>query len=524
MLPFENDSGVPGLDWMGESFPFTLNQRLASAGFLPISRDDRRFALDHLGLPLDFKPSRATTLRIAQTLDADWVIVGSYTSNNGRVAVRAQVFNVRALSMSGPIEDSSPLERLLDLENAIAWKLARAMLPRYPVAEQTFVAASAGVKLDAFENYIRGEVETTPSERLRHLKLAAQISPDFAPALLALGKTYYVDQKYELAAATLLTVPPSDPLALEADFYLGLSYFNSANYAKAEAAFAHVASQLPLPEVVNDEGVAASRQGRDAGALFIRAISADPRNSDYHYNLAVALRNRKDPQGATREVEESLRLKPNDTEAIDLQQRLRKEIAAPAPSPPAAPVSAAASPDAAPAIPGSKPQTGNARDSEDPSQPVERIVRTYSEASFRQAAFEVDQMRSASMNALPPATQAAQLSQLGSDYLAQGLVLEAEREFQSALAEDKASATAHAGLAQVRERSGDADAARAEAQASLELRPNVTAYLVLAHLDAAANNVAAAEQDVTLALQLEPANPAAAGMRQALASKGRQLP
>jgi TolB-like protein len=60
VLPFDNRSGQPNLNWIGDSFPDTLNQRLGSAGFLTISRDDREFALDHLGLPTDFRPTRAT--------------------------------------------------------------------------------------------------------------------------------------------------------------------------------------------------------------------------------------------------------------------------------------------------------------------------------------------------------------------------------------------------------------------------------------------------------------------------------
>ncbi|MGH9595998.1 MAG: tetratricopeptide repeat protein, partial [Edaphobacter sp.] len=79
VLPFDNRTGQTSLAWIGDSFPDTLNQRLTSAGFLTITRDDRQYALDHLGLPVDFRPSRATTIRIAQTLDADFVIVGSYT-------------------------------------------------------------------------------------------------------------------------------------------------------------------------------------------------------------------------------------------------------------------------------------------------------------------------------------------------------------------------------------------------------------------------------------------------------------
>ena len=67
VLPFDNRSGQTNLAWIGDSFPDTLNQRLSSSGFLTITRDDRQYALDHLGLPVDFKPSRATTVRIAES-------------------------------------------------------------------------------------------------------------------------------------------------------------------------------------------------------------------------------------------------------------------------------------------------------------------------------------------------------------------------------------------------------------------------------------------------------------------------
>jgi tetratricopeptide (TPR) repeat protein len=157
-------------------------------------------------------------------------------------------------------------------------------------------------------------------------------------------------------------------------------------------------------------------------------------------------------------------------------------------------------------------------------EPLERIRRTYSEASFRQAAFQLDQMRAARMATLPPAEQATQYAQLGRDYLAQGLIPEAEQEFQSALAANPNSAEARAGLAQVREQSGDPAAARTEAQASIKLSPNALAYLVLARLELNDNQAGASAADVGRALQLEPNNTAALGMKQALAVRGQSLP
>jgi tetratricopeptide (TPR) repeat protein len=157
-------------------------------------------------------------------------------------------------------------------------------------------------------------------------------------------------------------------------------------------------------------------------------------------------------------------------------------------------------------------------------QPLERIRRTYSEASFRQAAFQLDQIRAMRMATLPPAEQVSQYVELGREFLAQGLLPEAEQEFQSALAVNSSSAEARGGLAQVREQSGDAAAARTEAQASIKLSPNAQAYLVLARLELHDNQTGASAADVGRALKLEPNNTAALGMKQALAARGQSLP
>ena len=87
-----------------------------------------------------------------------------------------------------------------------------------------------------------------------------------------------------------------------------------------------------------------------------------------------------------------------------------------------------------------------------------------------------------------------------------GLLLEAERLYQQAEADDTSLAEAHAGLAAVRERTGDITAARKEANAALNLSPSLDAYLVLGRLDMAANHMDDATRDVNEALKLDPAS------------------
>jgi tetratricopeptide (TPR) repeat protein len=387
----------------------------------------------------------------------------------------------------------------MDTLNGLAWDVARKLDPTYSVAEQTFLAADAPLRVDAFENYIRGVIEESPAQRIVHLKEAVRISPAFMPAWLALGNAYFSNQDYDSAAATFGHLPKDDPNALQADFYRGLALFYTANYMKAEDAFAFVSLRMPLPEVVNNQGVAASRRNRDGAPQFQQAIAADPRDEDYHFNLAVALRKRNDTAGAIREIDQALKLRPNDTEAQGFATVLKD------------PSSVKVNPDPGKAIP-------------DDTLPLERIKRSYSETGFRQAAFELEQVQSMRLATLPPAQQADALVKEGDQFLNRGLILEAEREFQSALAANPSSATAHAGLAQVREHSRDMDAARQEAQKSLAIAPNVPAHLVLARLDLAANQLAPAATEVSQALKIEPANANARGMKQNLESRGQQVP
>ena len=499
ILPFENHTSQPNLDWIGEGAANILSRRLDSAGFLTIGRGDRLYALDRLGLPQSFQPSHATTIRIAQTLDADSVILGFYTLSGDQLTASAQILNVKALTLSPPIRQEGDLKNLLDILNSLAWRVARQIDPTYSVAEQTFLAADGPLRVEAFENYIRGIIAEAPSDRIVHLKESLRLDPSFTQAWFGLGMAYFANQEYDSAAATFGHLSKEDPKALEADFYRGLAFFYTANYMKAEDAFAFVSIRLPLPEVVNNQAVAASRRGRDSVPLFQQAVTADPKDPDYRFNLAVSLRRRNDIQGAIREIDQELKLRPQDTEAQTFANALKN------------PGAVKVNPDRGKAVP-------------DDTLPLERIKRSYNESGFRQAAFEMEQVEAMRLASLPADARASALVKQGDQFMNSGLTLEAERQFQSALQANPSSALAHAGLAQVREHSGDANAARQEALKSLALSPNVPAYLVLARLDLATNQLGTAAIEVSQALKLEPANANARGMKQALESRGQQVP
>ncbi len=127
------------------------------------------------------------------------------------------------------------------------------------------MAADRSVPAEAFENYIQGLTADNSDKQIAHLKEAVRLDENFQPARLALGRAYFADQDYDQAATTLGQLPKDNANALEADFYRGLALFYTGNYRDAEDAFAFVTTRLPLPEVVNNQGVAATRRGENAG-------------------------------------------------------------------------------------------------------------------------------------------------------------------------------------------------------------------------------------------------------------------
>ncbi|MGC2613654.1 MAG: tetratricopeptide repeat protein [Terracidiphilus sp.] len=471
VLPFENGTGQPSLEWIREAAPEILDARFASAGFAPMNRVDRMYALDHLGLPQQFQPSRASALKLAQTLDVDSIIVGSYRMEGTGFVAEARVLNVPHLRMSDPVMARGETHDLIAVFDSLAWRLTRIMDPGFGVAQDTFLAAGASLRLDAFEQYIRGISEPDQQERQRHLKQAVALSPNYSSAWMALGREDFNEQQYEEAASAFAKVSPNDSNALEAGFYRGLSLLYSGSYVQAQESFAGVARELPLAEVLNNEGVAVSRQGHDATGLFVQAAAADPNDADYHFNLALSVKRHGSEANAVNELNQCLKLRPNDAEAQHLLAAWK------------APKSA----DAGEAV-----------------EPLERIVRTFDAGAFKQAALMMDQMQATRLAALSPHDRAVKLASQAKDYFNRGLLLEAERLYQAAEAADPSLAEAHAGLASVRERTGDLTAARNEANAALRLSPSPDAYLVLGRLDMAANHMDDATKDVNEALKLDP--------------------
>ena len=296
---------------------------------------------------------------------------------------------------------------------------------------------------------------------------------------------------------------------------------------RAENAFAYVGSLLPLAEVANNRGVTIARRGKRSGMEFFqRAAKDDPKDPDYHFNLAVALAREGNSDEACNHLKETVALRGSDEEAKSLLDTLT------------------ASSSSAP-----------------PRLPLERIKTKYDENSFRQMEWQIRNANEERMTHADAATHARFHVERGNQMLSQGFVLlidypalEHERDlveqysftpldkltpvmsreeilqFRDAIAHDPSLPESHTGLAQSLETwSASApsaslvEGARAEAHTSIRLKPTVDAYLVLARLDMRENKLDTASASVSEALALEPKHDGALAIKRAIDARIAQL-
>lgn len=492
VIPFDNTSHVPGLEWIGNAFPEILQKRLSSPSLYVLGRDDRLRAYDQLGLPAEVHPSRATIYRMSEQLGVDYVVLGRYSFDGRKLTATGQVLDMEHQHLSSPVSESGPLVELMDIQTALAWDLLRALRPNLLISKEGFKTLAPPIRLDAFENYMRAVIANSPEEKVRRLREALRTTPSYTEALLLLGKTYYSDRQYDQAIPWLERVPRSEPAGREASFLLALSAYYQGDFARAENALNFLVSQMPLLEVYNNLGVVTARRGGARALEYLqKAVDGDPNDPDYRFNLGAAYYRAGNIADASRQLHEALTLKPSDSDAKALLDTVIADSSA--------------------KVHGTFPTGAKV--------PFERMKRNYDENSFRQLALEIQGAAEERLSKKDPHTHAQYHVSRGQELLRQGFVLESESEFREAVALDGRSAEAHSGLARVLEAQQDSAGARTEAAAALRLKPFAEPLLVLARLDLRENKADDASKSVDRALQMEPSNGSALALKRSIAAK-----
>jgi predicted Zn-dependent protease len=377
--------------------------------------------------------------------------------------------------------------------------------PAYPLSLTEFSQMHKGVRLDAFEHYARGLIANEDETRVRELREAVRLEPEWVEPNYALGEAYFTKRDCASALPWYAKVPKMHERYLEALFSIGVCRLTMNQPDQAEEAFAMLqillrgssAPGVDFPEVLNNLAIAKARQNKLATAQedLKRASALDPDEDDYPFNLGLIAIRQGDFNGAATLFREASHREPDIPEdrsllVAALEKAGKQE-------------EADQERNAALEAFGPKGVTTSHLDAKNDSLThLERVTTEIDPETLRyeMASAEARASTGTQEGRDTPATHLRRARQ----ELSGGQLDAAEREYHVTLATDKGNAAAHLGLGEIARRQGRLDDAVKELLASLEARDSAVVRTTLARIYLEQKKPSLARGEVERALKLAP--------------------
>ncbi len=506
VFPFENAGASPRLDWLGEGLEELTIQRLSAAGEQVYSHAGRLVELERYGLPRYSKLSRATMLHVAGDLDADFVVFGRFTSNGTSLTIESRILTVSPARLLPGLRETGTLDSLMDLHARLVWRMLSANNRNYALSLAGFTKRQRPLRLDAFEHYIRGLLASEDDARLRELREAARLEPEWPEPDFALGEAYFARHDCDSALPWYARIPKTHDRYVESVFATGVCRLLLGQPDQAEEVFTslqgalknNIVSGADLPEILNDLAIARARQGKTAAAQtdFRRAAELDPGEDDFPFNLGLLALQTNDPAAAAGYFREAAEREPDNAEDRALLI-LSLENA------------------------GNKTEADQERESANETfgpnglpvirldaknETLARLNRLKTELDVTALRAEIESVESSASEAASDSSIDTPLTHLrrGRQELSAGHADAAEKEFRAVLTVDPRSPAAHRGLAEIDRRQGKMDDAVKELQASLDAQDSAVVRTMLAKIYLEQKKPVLARAEVEKALKLAP--------------------
>ena len=514
VFPFENAGASPRLDWLGEGLEELTILRLSAAGEAVYSHTGRINELDRYGLPPGAKLSRATMLRIAEDLDVDYVVFGSFTSDGSKLTVESRILRVNPPALLPAITETGPLDSLMDLQTRLAWRSLSSNERSYPLSLAEFAKKQRPLRLDAFEHYVRGLLASEDEVRIREFKEAARLEPAWPEPDFWLGEVYFSRRDCNSALPWYAKIPKQHDRYAESVFTVGVCRLLLSQPDQAQEVFTSLRESLresgssehgsssavaggDLPEILNNLALAKARLGDATGAQndLQRAADLDPDEDDYPVNLGLLSLQANDPANASAYFREAMEREPDNPEDRALLiYSLDKSGKQPEAEQERQSAVEMFGPNGLPAI--------HLDAKSDTLTHIARIKTELDTTTLRQEIKPAETL--AAGTAAPVADTAENRIRRARQELSSGHVEAARADFQAALSMDSTNTSAHRGLADIARRQGKLDEAVLQLQAALQSRDNAVVRVALARVYLEQKKPALARTEVQRALKLAP--------------------
>ena len=385
VLPFENTSGKPEFNWVGESFARSLSELLRVPSLNVITNDQRKIVQQKLRIPLTTLPSLATSLKLAREVNATILIDGTYNiipaQADTAATINVTVKTIRVNEgrfISEELADGRRITRDINLNDAlgnlqsvqgqIAYQVLYQRDKSLAYSQNDLIGLASKVPARAFEAYTKGLLSTASEARENYFKNAIRLyteaTPDgvYSDAALELAHQYLGERKLPEAISYFEQVineqqscrekarnenrapQCNDDVLAEASFYIGLLHLQQYDYERSMAVLRPLAEDMRLTAVYNALGaieIQASRAEKknpakaagllaDGVDLLKKASESTPDDGNIRFNYAVALCLSGDFATAAVQFRAAIVANPRDGEAYYILSKTLETLKDPA--------------------------------------------------------------------------------------------------------------------------------------------------------------------------------------------------
>jgi tetratricopeptide (TPR) repeat protein len=338
VLQFHNSSHQSDLNWVGESIAERLRVEFNAGNQIVLSRESQTEALHKLSLRPDADFTKASLIKLGQSLDVNFVCYGSYdfklpemssSIRDSSIQITARFLDLRKMRDGTEVTETGKIADLSRLEEHLAWQSLKYIDPTLDLPLQQFLNPQKFIRLDAEESYSRGLLSAPGEQQQKWLMQAAAIDPHFGGPAFELGKLALAHKDYRQSITWFGRIPATDPRYPEAKFRMGLAAYGASDFSTAANHFRDVAKLYPLNEVFNNLGASEGQTNAPAATEDLRrALDGDSGDPTYAFNTGLSLLKRGSFDEAAKLFERVADRNPDDREAANLLAQARQHDSA----------------------------------------------------------------------------------------------------------------------------------------------------------------------------------------------------
>jgi Flp pilus assembly protein TadD len=292
--------GPDGARWIGGVVAELMPRALQRLGVPAVTRSDRLRAQELLGVPA-LSTTRATSIRVAESLGASRLVVGSWESRERDITLSVRLLDVSRASLSAPLLAAGPVESLGTLVHSLAWDVALAGPNPPSGTREGLIGAAQDVPFEALRALGEAAVAREPAARAAALRRALALHPAFEEADLALARHLVEGNEFQEARRVLGGTLPASPFARDVRFLEGVALLGLGRYREAAELYSGLVAAEPTAAARNNLAVALLRLGSTnppASAVLREAVEAEPASTELPFNLGWALLAEGDAEAA----------------------------------------------------------------------------------------------------------------------------------------------------------------------------------------------------------------------------------